>query len=129
MEPMSGFKKFLLQGDLVALATAVIIATAFGAVVATFTAWLTSLMPESVSKIFSNDPNSFGAFLNAVVAFVILAAVVYFFVIMPYTKAKERFFPSPEPGPAEDVVLLTEIRDLLSAQSGGTGGAHSDKAL
>lgn len=123
---MSGFKKFLLQGDLVALATAVIIATAFGAVVANFTAWLTSLMPKSVENIFSNEPNSFGAFLNAVVAFVILAAVVYFFVIVPYTRAKERFFPSPEPGPSEDVVLLTEIRDLLSAQTGGT---HTDKGL
>lgn len=128
---MSGFKKFLLQGDLVALATAVIIAGAFGAVVTTFTNWLTAMLPDSVDNIFSNEPNSFGAFLNATVAFVILAAVVYFAVIVPYTRAKERFFPSPEPGTPEDVVLLTEIRDLLQAQGGGTatGGAHADKPL
>ena len=36
--------------------------------------------------------------MNAVIAFVILAAVVYFFVVVPYTAAKEKFFPSPEPG-------------------------------
>ena len=124
---MSGFRKFLLQGDLVALATAVIIATSFGAVVTTFTNWLTAQMPESVENIFSNELNSFGAFLNAVVAFVILAAVVYFFVIMPYTKAKERFFPTPDSGPTEDVVLLTEIRDLLAAREGGAAG--TDKTL
>ena len=45
----------------------------------------------------------------------ILAAVVYFFVVVPYTKAKERYFPSPEPGTPEDIVLLQEIRDLLAA--------------
>jgi large conductance mechanosensitive channel len=111
---MSGFKNFLLKGDLVALATAVIIAGAFGAVVATFTNWLTALLPDSVDDIFSNKENSFGAFLNAVIAFVILAAVVYFLVIVPYTRAKEKYFPSPPPGTPEDTELLREIRDLLA---------------
>ena len=45
----------------------------------------------------------------------ILAAVVYFFVVVPYTKAKERYFPSPEPGTPADIQLLQEIRDLLAA--------------
>jgi large conductance mechanosensitive channel len=40
--------------------------------------------------------------------------------VTPYTKAKERFFPSPEPGTPEDVKLLQEIRDLLASQNGGT---------
>ena len=115
---MSGFKNFILRGNLVDLAVAVIIGVAFGAVVTTFTGWLTSLMPDSADDVFSNVPNSFGAFLNAVVAFVILAAVVYFFVVVPYVAAKEKFFPSPEPGTPEDVKLLQEIRDLLAAQSG-----------
>ena len=54
------------------------------------------------------------------ISFVILAAVVYFFVVMPYTKAKERFFPTPEPeGTPEDIALLTEIRDALQARGGG----------
>lgn len=111
---MSGFKNFLLRGNLVDLAVAVIIGTAFGAVVTTFTNWLTAQMPDSVEDVFSNAPNSFGAFLNAVISFVILAAVVYFLVVMPYTKAKERYFPSPEPGTPEDIKLLQEIRDLLA---------------
>ena len=113
---MDGFKNFLFRGNLVDLAVAVIIGTAFAAVVATFTQWLTSLLPESASEVFSNMPNSFGAFLNAVVAFVIMAAVVYFLVVTPYIKAKERFFPSPPPGTPEDIVLLKEIRDLLATQ-------------
>lgn len=112
---MSGFKNFLLRGNLIDLAVAVIIGSAFGAVVVTFTAWLTELLPESASEYFSNVPNSFGAFLNAVISFVILAAVVYFAIVMPYTKAKERYFPSAAPGTPEDITLLTEIRDLLAA--------------
>lgn len=119
---MDGFKNFLFRGNLVDLAVAVIIGTAFGAVVTTFTAWLTEQMPNSASEVFSNDPNSFGAFLNAVISFVILAAVVYFLVVTPYIKAKERFFPSPAPGTPEDIELLRQIRDSLAA-GGPTGGS------
>ena len=50
------------------------------------------------------------------ISFLIMAAVVYFLIVMPYTTAKERFFPSPAPGTPEDVALLQEIRDLLAAQ-------------
>ena len=46
----------------------------------------------------------------------LLAAVVYFFVVVPYTAAKEKFFPSPAPGTPEDITLLKEIRDLLASQ-------------
>jgi len=113
---VDGFKNFLFRGNLVDLAVAVIIGTAFAAVVTTFTNWLTSLLPESADDVFSNVENSFGAFLNAVVAFVLLAAVVYFLVVTPYVKAKEKFFPSPPAGTPEDITLLKEIRDLLSAQ-------------
>jgi large conductance mechanosensitive channel len=66
--------------------------------------------------VFSNEANSFGAFMNAVIAFLILAAVVYFFVVLPYTKAKEKYFPSEEAGTPADVALLEEIRDLLAAR-------------
>ena len=54
--------------------------------------------------------------MNAVIAFLLLAAVVYFFVVVPYTTAKEKFFPSPAPGTPEDITLLKEIRDLLASQ-------------
>ncbi len=105
---MTGFKNFLLRGNLVDIAVAVIIGTAFAAVVTTFTDWLTGLLPGRRRRRASATTRStFGAFLNAVIAFVILAAVVYFFVVMPYTEAKEKFFPSPAPGTPEDIELLT----------------------
>ena len=112
---MDGFKNFILRGNLVDLAVAVIIGVAFAAVVTTFTNWLTSLMPDAASELFSNVPNSFGAFLNAVVSFLIMAAVVYFLVVTPYVKAKEKYFPSPAPGTPEDITLLQEIRDILAS--------------
>ncbi|MBM7508912.1 MscL family protein [Nocardioides sp. 31GB23] len=112
---MGGFKSFVLRGNLVDLAVAVIIATSFGLVVTTFTNWLTAQLPDSASDIFTNDENSFGAFMNAVISFLMLAAIVYFLVVLPYTKAKEKYFPSPAPGTPEDTVLLREIRDALLA--------------
>ena len=57
---MSGFKNFVLRGNLVDLAVAVIIATSFGAVVTTFTQWLTGLMPESASEYFEGCCVSYG---------------------------------------------------------------------
>ena len=52
---------------------------------------------------------SVGAFLTALISFLIMAAVVYFLIIVPYTKAKERFFPSEEEGTPADVALLETI--------------------
>jgi large conductance mechanosensitive channel len=112
---MSGFKNFVLRGNLIEIAVAFIVATSFAAVVTAFTNWLTSLLPKEADDVFSKT-EPFGAFMNAVIAFVLLAAIVYFFVVVPYTAAKERFFPSPEPGTPEDITLLQEIRDLLATQ-------------
>ena len=111
---MNGFKNFLFRGNLVDLAVAVIIGTAFAAVVAAFTAWLTGAIPGIEGTFEGVELGDFGFFLNAVISFVILAAVVYFLIVMPYTRAKERYFPSPPAGTPEDIVLLTEIRDLLA---------------
>ena len=112
---MTGFRNFVLKGNLIEIAVGLIMALAFAAVVTAFVAWLTSLMPDSATNIFSST-EPFGAFMNAVISFVLLAAVVYFFVVLPYTKAKERYFPSEEAGTPADVALLEEIRDLLAAQ-------------
>jgi len=121
---LGGFKNFILRGNLIELAVAFVMAAAFAAVV---TATVNMLM-DVVGKIggspdFSDyHPGdvSVGAWITAVISFVVLAAVVYFFIVMPYTRAKERYFPSPEPGTPEDIKLLQEIRDLLAAQQGGT---------
>lgn len=115
---MSGFKNFILKGNLIEIATGLIMALAFASVVTTFTEWLTGLLPDTSSEIFSNEAGTFGAFLNATLSFLIMAAVVYFFIVMPYTKAKERFFPADEAGTPADVAVLQEIRDLLAARGG-----------
>ena len=111
---MTGFKNFILRGNLIELATAFIMAAAFALVVTKFTEWLTGLMPDSADDYFSTDPQTFGAFLNAVISFLLIAAVVYFLIVLPYTKAKERFFPTEEAGTPADIALLEEIRDLLA---------------
>jgi len=118
---MSGFKNFLLRGNLVELAVAFVMAGAFGTVVTSLVAILMDLVGKAGGKPdFSNyTPHGVhvGAFLTALIAFVILAAVVYFVIVLPYTKARERLFPSPEPGTPEDIKLLTEIRDALQSRS------------
>ncbi len=122
---MSGFKNFILRGNLVELAVAVIIGVSFAAVVTAFTGMLLSL----VANLSGGEQPNFddyapgdvlvGPFLTALIAFMILAAVVYFFVVLPYTKAKDRFFPTEEEGTPADVALLEEIRDLLREGRGG----------
>ena len=114
---MSGFKAFILKGNLIEIATGLIMALAFAAVVTTFTEWLTGLLPNA-DDYFTDETGSFGAFLNALISFLIMGAVVYFFIVMPYTKARERFFPTEKAGAAPDVALLEEIRDLLKARGG-----------
>ncbi|WP_068402732.1 large conductance mechanosensitive channel protein MscL [Kribbia dieselivorans] len=114
---MKGFKDFLMRGNLVEIAVGLIIAASFGAVVTTFTAVLMSL----IGKIFGT-PNfdtyrpggvPVGEFITAVVSFVILAFIVYFFVVKPYQAMRERFTQEEEATTEESVVLLREIRDSL----------------
>lgn len=120
---MKGFKDFLMRGNLIELAVAFIIGGAFATVVATFTQMLMDL----IGKIFKT-PNfsafnpggvSVGAFLTALVSFVILAAIVYFFVIQPYESLQHRIKKGEEEQPAaSSEELLTEIRDLLANKPG-----------
>jgi large conductance mechanosensitive channel len=117
---MTGFKNFILRGNLIELAVAFIMGLAFASVV---TATVTLIM-DLIGKVggtpnFSSyDPGgvSVGAWITAVISFLILAAVVYFFIVLPYTKAKERYFPAEETGTPADIALLEEIRDLLAAR-------------
>jgi large conductance mechanosensitive channel len=121
---MTGFKNFILKGNLVELAVAFIMGLAFAAVVTA----TVGLIMDIIGKIggqpdFSNyQPGgvSVGAWITALISFLILAAVVYFFIVVPYTKAKERLFPTDEPGTPADVELLTQIRDLLAGSQSGT---------
>lgn len=126
---MSGFKNFLLRGNLVELAVAFIMGTAFATVVTAMVAVIMSL----IGKV-GGQPNfnawkpghvPVGAFLTALVAFVILAAVVYFLIVKPYTIAKDRYFPGEAAGTPADVAVLEEIRDILASRQSGTGGPSS----
>ncbi len=119
---MTGFKNFLLRGNLIELAVAFIMGGAFATVVSSFTAVIMGLIGKAGGHA---DFNSYkpgglpvGTFITALVAFIIVAAVVYFFIVVPYTKAKERYFPADEAGTPEDIQLLSEIRDALVQRNG-----------
>ena len=119
---MSGFKNFVMKGNLVELAVAFVMATAFAAVVIAGVGMIMDLIGKvgGTPNFSSYAPGgiSVGVFLTALVSFVILAAVVYFFVVVPYMKAQDKYFPKAETGTPQDIALLQEIRDLLAAQSG-----------
>jgi large conductance mechanosensitive channel len=125
------FREFLLRGNVIDLAVAVVIGAAFGAVITSFVGdILTPLIaaiggkPDFGALDFTINESRFryGAFINAVISFVIIAAAVFFLVVKPVNtlmaRRKAGLEPEPEAVP-EDVVLLGEIRDLLRAQGGG----------
>jgi large conductance mechanosensitive channel len=115
---MKGFKDFVMRGNLVELAVAFIMAAAFAAVVTTFTNWLLSLILAGAATNFGDT--KFGLFLTALVSFLVIAAVVYFFIVTPYEKVKARFGKQQaEASDPDDIVLLKEIRDPLASRQGG----------
>jgi large conductance mechanosensitive channel len=121
---MQGFKDFLMRGNLIDLAVAFIIGGAFATVVTAFT----KIVIEIIAKI-GGSPNfdawaplglsSVGPFLTALVAFVILAAVVYFGIVKPYEKLKSLTAKpaQAEAGAPTSEELLGEIRDLLKGDA------------
>lgn len=118
---MKGFKDFLLRGNLVELAVAFVIGGAFASVVTAFTAMFVDILGRiGGSPDFSAwRPGGIGVgtFLTALIAFVIMAAVVYFAVVLPYNKAKSMFEKKPDEVPAPTTEqLLVEIRDELKRQ-------------
>ncbi len=131
---LKGFKAFIMRGNVVDLAVAVVIGAAFGAVVTALVAdILTPLLAAiggkpnfgKLSFTLHHSRFLYGAFINALISFLFIAAAIYFFVVAPLNKLAERRQrrlaqgqPDPEPK-REDVQLLEQIRDLLSAQQGG----------
>ncbi|MEV6031471.1 large conductance mechanosensitive channel protein MscL [Nonomuraea sp. NPDC052116] len=96
---MSGFKRFLMQGNVIDLAVAVVIGAAFNSIVQSFVAdLLTPLisafggLPDFSSlKVTVGRSNfMYGNFINAVISFLMVAAVVYFLLVKPYTHLKDR---------------------------------------
>ena len=96
---MRGFKAFLLRGNVVELAVAVVVGVAFGLVVTAFvkdlvTPLIAAMAASPTSRrctfTVNNSKFLYGDFLNALLAFVIVAAVIYFFVVVPYTALMAR---------------------------------------
>ena len=105
---LRGFKAFLLRGNVVDLAIAVVIGVAFGAVITAFVKDLITPLiaalggkPDFASLFFTINKSRFlyGDFFDALIAFVVIAAVIYFFVVMPYTALIERSRKEPPADP------------------------------
>ena len=146
---MKGFKEFLLRGNVIDLAVAVVIGAAFTAIVSTIVKALINPLIGAVFNASSLDQALkvtiptvsgegatlyFGAIIGAVINFVIVAAVVYFALVVPVNHLKKVAFErvkndeeqTPQDVPPTDVEVLLEIRDLLRPQNGGatSTGAH-----
>lgn len=112
-----GFKAFISRGNVIDLAVAVVMGVAFTAIV-------DSLSKEIISPIigkFGGQPDfagfrpfdiGIGAFINAVIAFLIKAAGLYFFIVLPFNRFAKHLAAPPTPSEA----LLAEIRDTLRSR-------------
>ena len=139
---LKGFRDFIMRGNVVDLAIAVVIGAAFGAVVTALVEdFITPLIAaiggqhdfSALTFTLNKSTFKYGAFINAVISFLFIAAAIYFLVVMPLNKLAERRaakleagVPEPPEGKAEDVILLEQIRDLLASQ---TGDASASKSL
>lgn len=123
MSLLKGFRNFLARGNIVDLATAVIIGVAFGAIV-------DSLVKDIITPVigmlggqpdFSNlkiGSIGIGNFINAVIAFLIKATAVYFFIVLPFSRVAARLAAAPPPvPPTPSEIYLKEIRDLLAKRA------------
>jgi len=132
---IKGFKDFILRGNVVDLAVAVVIGAAFGSIVTAFTQRILQPLlnaitpPESPGFGVEVVPGKESTYIDvasvitSALNFLIVAGVVYFLIVLPLNHLKERRKRGEESGPAEptDVELLTEIRDLLRAQHARSG--------
>ncbi|MEU8232286.1 large conductance mechanosensitive channel protein MscL [Actinoplanes sp. NPDC048967] len=133
---LKGFKDFIMRGNVVDLAVGIVIGAAFTAVVTAFTnAFLKPLIQllggGTGTSAGTWDVNGvkfdYASFVNAVITFLLTAAVLYFLVVFPLNKLAERRKRGEEPppeAPSEEVKLLTEIRDALVRQQVAPGAVN-----
>lgn len=124
---LKGFRDFIMRGNVVDLAVAVVIGAAFGAVIKAFTDWIiTPLIAAIFGKPNLDDVMTFtinganfsiGAVLTALINFLIVAATIYFVIVVPMNKIKERTSKPEEAAGPTEIDLLTEIRDSLRNRS------------
>ncbi len=125
---IKGFRDFLMRGNIVDLAVAVIIGAAFGAVVAAFANDFVGGLIGAIGGTpdFSNAGVTvngskvvYGSVITALINFVIVAAVIYFIVVVPMNRLQQRMrgADAETPAPSDEAKLLTEIRDTLRQQA------------
>ena len=134
-----GFKEFLSRGNIVDLSVAVVIGTAFTALVTKFTE---SIITPLINRVGVNANSDVGVLkisigggqtidlnvvLSAAINFFLVAVVVYFLVVLPYNTLRKR--GEVEQADDAEVVLLTEIRDLLAQTNGDSSGRHGGTSL
>ena len=129
---LKGFKRFLMRGNVIDLAVAVVMGTAFVAIVTAFSdGIITPLLAVFGStnqlglgfQLVADKPATYvavGPIITAGINFVIIAALLYFVLVLPYTRAKKLWGTQEEA--ITETELLTQIRDLLSEKS--AGGKH-----
>ncbi|MBF6214801.1 large conductance mechanosensitive channel protein MscL [Nocardia puris] len=132
---LKGFKDFLLRGNVVDLAVAVVIGTAFVAIVTAFSNGIINPLlavfggSDEIGLGFylvADKPATFveiGPIITAILNFVLIAAILYFVLVVPATRLKKRFGGEPEE-PLSDTEILIQIRDLLAEGRESGGGKH-----
>ena len=127
---LKGFKDFILRGNVVDLAVAVVVGAAFTTIVTAFTKGIIEPLINAVTppaspgfgiQLVEGKANTYidvAAVITAFLNFLIVAAVIYFVILLPLNTLKARRKRGEEDGPAEptDVELLAQIRDLLAEQ-------------
>ena len=134
---LKGFRDFIMRGNVVDLAVGIVIGAAFTAVVTAFTAGFLKPLIQLIGggtgvgagawKVRDGVVFDYATFLNALITFLLTAAVLYFLVVFPLNKLAERRARGEEPPPAapsEEIVLLTQIRDALVAGRAGPGATR-----
>lgn len=138
---LKGFKEFLSRGNIVDLAVAVVIGTAFTALVTKFT---DSIITPLINRIGVNQQSDVGALrisigggqtidlnilLAAAINFLLITLVVYFLVVLPYNTLRKRGEVEQTQDTLDtQIVLLTEIRDLLTQTNDSSSGKHGGAA-
>ena len=131
---LKGFKEFIMRGNVIDLAVAVVIGAAFAAIVDTVVSAILTPVLNAMGggevnglgfTILSGRPDTYldlAVIINGIIVFLITAAVVYFIFVVPMNKFQQmrKRGQEPEPeAPSEDIILLQEIRDLLKTRQGG----------
>jgi large conductance mechanosensitive channel len=126
---LRGFRDFIMRGNVIDLAIAVVIGAAFGGIVTAISRDFIGGILGAVGGTDSFDTAGFtvngsrivyGTTITAVINFLIVAAVLYFIIMVPMNELGRRRAKPGEadtPAPSDETVLLTEIRDLLQAEA------------